>query len=155
MNIHKVITIFGFIFVVFAASIFYKNTVEQENQKSPTATVHGHRFNLEIATTPEEQQKGLSDRDSLPQDNGMLFVFPQSSLLTFWMKDMGFPIDIIFIHGDTVVSIAHDAPPPTSENKNNLPLYKPDQPSDKVLEINAGLAEKYGMTKGDRVEIEL
>ncbi len=155
MNAHKIITIFGIIFVMLAASIFYKNSVERESQKSPTATVHGHRFNLEIATTPQKQQKGLSDRDSLSQNSAMLFVFPQSSLVTFWMKDMKFPIDIIFIHGDTVVSVAHNAPPPTLENKDNLPLYKPDQPSDKVLEINAGLSEKYNIKKGDKVEIEL
>ncbi len=149
----KVIVISSIVLVIVAAGIFYKDTSEQ--QKLPRATINHHAFNLEIAIDPQDRHKGLSSRDSLPADHGMLFIFGKPSDVAFWMKDMRFPIDIIFIHGDTITSIAENVPPPTSRDQESLPVYKPETASDKVLEINAGLSQKYNIKKGDRVQIRL
>jgi uncharacterized membrane protein (UPF0127 family) len=82
----------------------------------------------------------------------MLFLFKRTDNYSFWMKDMRFPIDIIFIGGDKVVTIFQNVP--VSPN-NNLPVYTTKTKADKVLEINAGLAEKYNIRIGTEVRISL
>jgi uncharacterized protein len=158
----KVFIIFGIILLIFAGVVFYQfrqNATTKTggaNRSSDTATIkiNDKTFNVEVADSPEKWQKGLSGRDSLPKDQGMLFLFKTSEYHNFWMKDMKFPIDIIFINNDTVVSIVKDAKPPAS-NEANLPLYKPEAPIDTVLEINAKLSDEYEIKKGDKVEIKL
>jgi uncharacterized membrane protein (UPF0127 family) len=83
----------------------------------------------------------------------MLFLFDPKETPSFWMKDMLFPIDIIFINDGTVVTVYKNVQPPI--DGQNLPLYKPNQPIDDVLEINAGLSEQYGIKEGDSVKITL
>jgi uncharacterized protein len=84
----------------------------------------------------------------------MLFVFDKADYYSFWMKNMKFPIDIIFIRGDKIVSISKNAVAPKSADAS-LPIYKPEAPVDKVLEINSGLSDKHNIKKGDKVEIKL
>lgn len=122
------------------------------SQTGPTATINNQTFLLEIVNDDKGRQLGLSNRQSLPQDHGMLFLFERSDNYSFWMKDMHFPIDIIYINNDTVVHVFENVPPPKS--KRNLPVYTPDSPSDKVLEINAGLSKKFDITKGTKVKIK-
>jgi uncharacterized protein len=117
-------------------------------------TVNEQTFRVEVADTPEKRELGLSKKNSLPEDQGMFFVFDAPDFPSFWMKEMKFPIDIIFINNDTVVTVYDNVQPPESENAP-LPLYKPTAPSDKVLEINAGLAEQYGIKPGDTIQTEL
>ena len=105
-----------------------------------------------LAITPQEQAKGLGQRASLPQDQGMLFLFKKADKLYFWMKDMEFPIDIIFIKDHTIVSVAENVPA-LKVPDNKLPIYSPTKPSDKVLEINAGLFKKYNFKAGDTITI--
>ncbi len=122
--------------------------------KSPTATIQKHKFNLTIAKTPKEKEVGLSQKTSLPQDSGMLFPFEQPSIdISFWMKNMKIAIDIIYINKDHVVTVFPNLQPPKSPDEN-LSIFKPDEPADKVLEINAGLSEKYGIKKEDVVIFE-
>lgn len=118
--------------------------------KSPTATIQGHTFTLTVAKSPEEKQTGLSKKTSLAQDSGMLFPFDTPDYYSFWMKNMQIAIDIIYINNDHIVTIFENLQPPKSQDEN-LSIYKPDEPADKVLEINAGLSEKYGIKKGDQV----
>jgi len=77
----------------------------------------------------------------------MLFLFDKSGRYAFWMKDMKFPLDFIWIAGDKVVDIDENIPPDYSGT------LKPETPVDKVLEINAGVCEKYGIKKGDEVRL--
>jgi uncharacterized membrane protein (UPF0127 family) len=149
-----VIILFLTIFRFYDSNKRIKKIEQHTTTSIPKAIIEGHSFILELAKNPSEQQKGLSNRNSLPLDHGMLFIFDQPSYVGFWMKDMEFPIDIIFIHDNEIVSIVENTPPPIS-NDATLPIYKPEHPSDKVLEINAGLAKKYHIKKGDRVDIKL
>ena len=83
----------------------------------------------------------------------MLFPFEKADYYSFWMKNMKFPIDIIYINKNHIVTIHQNIKPPKTKEES-LPIYKPEDPSDTVLEINAGLSEKYKFKKGDTVKTE-
>lgn len=108
-------------------------------------------FNVEIASTSLEQTRGLSFRPSLGANDGMLFIFGAGSVQTFWMKDMNFPLDMIWISGNTVVGSAQNVPAPAP--LWNLPIYSSPGNTDKVLEVNAGTVAKYNIKVGDTVTI--
>lgn len=119
-------------------------------KKQPTATIDGHLFITEIAKTPKEQEIGLAKYTTLPINRAMYFPFAKPDYYRFWMKGMRFPIDILFLRNEKIVTIIHSAPMP---DRVDLPIYQPTTPSDGVLEINAGLSEKYGFKVGNTVTL--
>lgn len=93
------------------------------------------RFTVEVAATMAERNRGLSGRASLDGGTGMLFVFPKPDLHGFWMKDMHFPIDLVWIGPDrTVLGLSHLAPC----ERDPCPIYSPPSPVAYVLEVNSG-----------------
>ncbi|MEK7082252.1 MAG: DUF192 domain-containing protein [Patescibacteria group bacterium] len=116
---------------------------------SPSVAIGGVSVMVEIATTTSALEKGLSGRKSLGEDQGMLFIFPRADRWRFWMPDMRFPIDIIWIADDKVIDI--------DENVSNRfdpanPLFfTPSVPVRRVLEMNAGFAKKHGIGVGGEV----
>jgi uncharacterized protein len=106
-------------------------------------------FNIEIADTPEKQIKGLSNHKALPDNKAMLFVFSKKQIQNFWMKDMNFPLDIIWIDDIKIIKIDKNLPPEGSVPKN---IYSSISPVNYVLEINAGLSDKYNLKVGDDVQ---
>jgi uncharacterized membrane protein (UPF0127 family) len=112
--------------------------------------IRGICFESEIAVTAAERSRGLMQRESLPKDRGMLFVFPEEGLHRFWMKNTLIELDIIFIGADhRVVSISRRAQPC---RKDPCERYGPEGNVAYVLEIAGGLAATYGFTTGDLVE---
>jgi len=110
------------------------------------------KIQIEIADTPEERKKGLSGVKSLPENEGMLFVFGEQNLLpSFWMKEMLIPIDIIWINDGKVAKIHKNVQPEPEGTK--LTLYYPDGPIDYVLEVNAGFSDKNTVKNGDSVDL--
>lgn len=108
-------------------------------------------FNISVMDTKEKTIKGLSGTAVLPKGYGVLFtLFDPHSRPHFWMKDVTFPIDIIWINKNRVVQITENVPPP-KYNQKKLPLYYSLEPVDTVLEINAGEARQRGIKIGDRV----
>lgn len=151
-----ILGLFTLLVVVALASIsFSKGTIPGflpsfgNNEK---AIINNQTFNLEIADEDKEKQIGLSGRKSLPQNKGLLFIFNKSDYYSFWMKNMLFPIDLIFINEDKVVSVYENLKPPSSED--NLSIIQPEEPANMVLEINSGLSKKYNIKKGDIVKLE-
>lgn len=133
--------------VVFLIALFLRVFVPVQHR---TILVHETLIRAEVASTALARQKGLSGRTSLGAHEGMLFVFPVADHYPFWMIDMHFPIDILWIRGQTVVDIAPDVPAPASgASAETLPLYLPRFPADKVLEIPAGAAARAGIVIGD------
>jgi uncharacterized membrane protein (UPF0127 family) len=120
--------------------------------KTPSAEINGHVFSLYLAQTSQEQSLGLAKYNSIAKNQGMIFLFNKSDYYSFWMKDMKFPIDIIFISGNKVVDVFQKVPVWPNEN---LPVYTTKTKADKVLEINAGLANKYGIEIGSEIKIKL
>lgn len=121
--------------------------------KKPTATINNKTFSLLVAKTDEEKRIGLSKMKSLEENSGMLFPFEKPSYYSFWMKDMKFPIDIIFLRNNTIVTIHKNVQPPKTPEVSPL-IYTPTEPADSVLEINAGVSEKYNIKVGDNIKIE-
>lgn len=116
--------------------------------------VNGVVLVADIAATDEQRTKGLSVKDSLAENEAMLFVLDNEGEHTFWMKNMKFPIDIIWIDTDkTVVHIEHNLQPCGSELF--CPTYKPNDESLYVLETVGGFAERHDIVKGTIVEFEL
>ena len=116
--------------------------------------VNGLTLVADIAATDEQRTKGLSVKDRLAENEAMLFVFDSEAKHAFWMKDMKFPIDIIWIDTDkTVVHIEHNLQPCSSEFL--CPTYHPIDDSRYVLETVGGFAERYDIVKGTMVEFEL
>lgn len=105
-------------------------------------------YTVELARSAGELQRGLMFRKDMPQDHGMLFVFPKPQFASFWMKNTFIPLDIIFIRGDgRVSSIAHHAVP------HDLTMLKSTEAVRFVVELNAGQAKKQGIDAGDHVEL--
>jgi len=111
-------------------------------------------ISAEIADTAAKRAKGLSGRTTLTDNSGMLFILdPPGSQPAFWMKDMAFPLDIIWIKGGVITKIDANVPVPAAGTADkNLTLYKPDSPVDQVLEVNAGFCFKNNITKGNSVQ---
>jgi len=121
--------------------------------KTPVIKIKNQQFKLYIAKTSQEKQIGLSQKKSIPQEYGMLFPFEKPDYHSFWMKNMQFPIDIIYIKSNKIVDIFSSVQPPAKPT-DNIEIIKPSEPSDTVLEINQGLSKKYSFQKGDTVIIE-
>ena len=117
-------------------------------------TINGLVLVADISITNEQRTKGLSVKDGLAENEAMLFVFGNEAEHTFWMKDMKFPIDIIWIDSNkTIVHIENNLMPCSSGVL--CPTYKPPDDSLYVLETVGGLAEKYDIEKGTQVQFEL
>lgn len=153
---NKIIIIFGLMLILIAGVAFYQFSKNQGPQMQPNGkvTIEGRTFNVEVVRESKDQQIGLTKYNTIKEDQGMLFLFEQPDTYGFWMKNMKFPIDIIFIRDDTVVSTSPEAQP-IAQDAENPTIYQPEVPADKVLEIQSGLAEKYNIKTGDRVEFEL
>ncbi len=120
---------------------------------NPTAEIGKSKLNLIVVKNEKDRQKGLSGRKSINQNQGMLFIFDHKDRFAFWMKDMRFPIDIIYIDNNMVVYVVKNAPAPANKN-SALEIYRPDAPANYVLEVNAGVAQKLNIQKGTTVNLK-
>jgi uncharacterized protein len=160
----KKILPFVILVVFFAALIFLlssdkktsKPSLEQNMENTNYVNDHiidyvkiaGQEIKVELATTPAEKQQGLSGREKLAEGEGMLFVFDTTGKYGFWMKDMNFAIDMIWLgtQGE-VVYIKKDARPESFPES-----FTPTAPAKYVLEVVAGFSEKHNLQIGERAE---
>lgn len=107
-------------------------------------------IDVELANTPEERNLGLMYRKGMDENQGMLFIFPDEDMRSFYMRNTEFSLDIIYLDKDRkVVSIAKRAKP---YDETSLPS---EAPAMYVLEINGGLSDKWGIDKGDVIDIKM
>jgi len=117
----------------------------------PSAELKGQRFEIEIADNDATRERGLMFRDSMPADHGMLFLFDDSSVRTFWMKNCRMPLDILFFDQNyKLVSVQQRVPPCRSEP---CVVYPSEGPAQYVLELNAGTVDKLGVKPGDALKV--
>ena len=115
-------------------------------------TISDIRITVEIADDNEKITKGLMFREGLPDKHGMLFVFEEERKYQFWMMNMKFNIDIIWLDEDgKVVYVVEGAEPCIDEAHISLCAYKPDETAKYVLEVNSGFVKKYGISENSRM----
>ncbi len=104
------------------------------------------KIDIEIADTDDKRTRGLMDRLSMKDNRGMLFLFPYDTIQSFWMKNTVLPLDIIFVNGENIIVTiqAHAVP-------FDIGSYSSTKPASKVVEVNAGYAEAYGIAEGDKI----
>lgn len=114
-----------------------------------TITINGLPFAVEVADTPADREQGLSGRKAISGAVGLLLVFPESEYHRIWMRDMQFPIDIIWITADyRIAGITSDATPESYPD-----TFRPPEPVRYVLETKPGFAEVYGIQVSDMVTL--
>jgi uncharacterized membrane protein (UPF0127 family) len=135
---------------------FLKQIEYITNDKSLQAkiTVNSFQLTADLAINNDQQSKGLSVKNTLKENEGMLFVFKQPSRQGFWMKDMKFPIDIIWLDANsTVVHIENNLKPCVSVFSCHV--YVPDKNSLYVLETTAGFSQRHNVKIGTHVDLTL
>ena len=130
----------------------FSGTSDLDHTKSIITIADKVEFNIEIKDSIAEQTKGLSGREVLADNTGMLFVYDEPRSLGFWMKEMNFALDFLWIRDSVVIGIDEKIPHPAAYNNEIYRLSSPGN-SDMVLEINAGLVEKHGIEIGDIVAL--
>jgi len=106
---------------------------------------------VEVASAAVQQEKGLSGRQFLARDRGMLFVFDKPGNYAFWMQDMNFPLDIIWLNNKKIVGVSANVPPPTAPDARVQTVLPPEE-IDMVLEVNAGWFKNNYLRLGDTME---
>ena len=101
----KIIIVF-WVIVIAIVFILKINKVVSPSENLPTAEINGYVFNIDIADDIEEMKQGLSGREALAENQGMLFIYKKKTPVSFWMKDMKFNIDLLWIDGDKVVGFS-------------------------------------------------
>ncbi len=129
------------IFVLAAACTSSPEVVLYSQTRAPI------RVSVEIADTPEKRSYGLMYRTAMPDQHGMLFIFPSEAALSFWMKNTPLSLDIIFINAAR--RIVHIAPHTTPFSETLIPSGEAAQ---FVLEVKAGFCEQHDISRGARVE---
>ncbi len=121
----------------------------------PTVELRGQTFTVEIADDPKEQARGLMFRDHMPQDRGMLFLFDREEPQAFWMMNTKIPLDILYFDKNwTLVGWSLNTPTCTQSSQfTQCPSYPSGKPSQYVLELNGGVAERIGVQLGDKLTV--
>ncbi|MDO4781087.1 MAG: DUF192 domain-containing protein [Candidatus Saccharibacteria bacterium] len=118
----------------------------------PLVTIGKGTFRVDLATTQDEQHRGLGGRAELAADGGMLFVFEADSKWEIVMRDMRFPIDIVWLDKEKrVVHVEHNAQPDAEPYE----VYRPKVAARYVLEVPAGVAKDKGIREGVQASFEL
>ena len=141
--------IFYFAVALFAQSFLNSNSAPI-GPGYRLAQIGSSVFRLEISQTIRELEQGLSGRDSMPENEGMLFLFNKPSRYGFWMKGMKFPLDIIWLKNGQIVYLAENAPP---MDDSEPVVYYPKSEADTVIELNAGEAKKLGLRIGNPLSL--
>lgn len=122
------------------------DTAAQPTDRLQKITINGVPLAIEIAQTDDARERGLMFREKLPQDQGMLFVFPAAEIQSFWMRNTFIPLDIAFISNDGVIVDIQQMKP-----VDESVLYTSSAPALYALEVNAGWFERHGIAIGATV----
>lgn len=145
--------VFPIVIIILVALVFSFSQKQFGLSSKPKAVIiNGRSLKTEIADTDEKRTRGLSGRKVLGEDSGLLFIFPAPSYYRFWMKEMKFPLDFIWIDKNTVVDTTENVPEPKSAQEK-LISFTAGKPFDKVLEVNSGVVKKFNIIAGDKIQL--
>lgn len=137
--------IFVFLGLLVAGFVYQKT----EKTPVPRAFLGGEALVLEIADTDALHTRGLSGHKPLAENEGMLFVFPKDGLYGFWMKDMLFPLDILWLDSEYRIIDVREGATPESYPQ----IFTPSTPARYVLELSSGFFSKHKLKNGNILEI--
>ncbi len=128
--------------------IISENSIQNSEYLASTLKISNKTIQVDLADTPATREQGLSGRVALAPDHGMLFVFENSDKYGFWMNEMNFSIDIIWIdEAKRVVHIEKNVSPESFPK-----IFTPTEPAKYVLEVSAGFSDLNGLMVGDPVD---
>ncbi len=149
--IRRVMILVGIKILVISFFFFHflqKNQLE--TAKKPQMCYQEQCFQLEIADTPEKRELWLMFRESLSENQGMLFVFDKPDFWSFWMRNTLIPLDIIWLNEENQVVDFISAPPC---KEAQCPSYFPKAEAIQGIELNSGIVAKLGLQIGEKVEV--
>lgn len=147
MQIMKKTVIFLLLFISLFTYFYYRKYPLRTE-----ITIRNHPIIVDLAVSQKEKERGLSGRKMLPSGHGMLFVYDHKETYGFWMKDMQFPLDFLWIDGKTVADITKNVQVKSASGA--WITLGPRVPVDKVLEVNAGTIDALGISIGDSIEVK-
>ncbi len=155
-KINKIFLSFVIFFCLIIISGCDKNITNEklfklQKQGIQKIIINNNEIQVEIVADVKSRHHGLSERESLCENCGMFFVFDNKGLYDFWMKDMRFPLDIIYIDGNRIVEIFKNVQ--ILENEK-ITTISPKKEADRVLEINAGFSDKLGIKEGQILKFD-
>ena len=137
------------VFAGLFANVFRLSPLLSDTSELTRVSIGGVTIFVAIADTPVSRAQGLSGTSELPKNRGMLFVFPRDGYYSFWMKDMQYDIDIIWLsESGTIVHTEERVSPDSYPESYSSPL-----PAKSVLEVPAGFVEQHKLRLGERVTI--
>lgn len=142
----RIFVIIFFIVVLSLSTLIFSYNKELKYTKN-TVYINDIQLEVEIADTQKKRIIGLSGRKNLDEKNGMLFVFDEENLHKIWMKDMGFPIDILWLNNDLNVVDIEEQVKPSSYPE----VFIPDVLSRYVFEVNSGFVRDNNIKIGDKI----
>lgn len=136
------------IFLILLLTLYFYtlSSSKLSSQQKPSLKISQCIFEIEEAKTDQQKAKGLSGRDKLNKKTGMLFIFHDPGIYTFWMNEMKFNLDFVWILDNKVVDIDENVPPFEGDD---ITRFSPTSVVDKILEINAGEVGACGIKIGD------
>ncbi len=138
----------GLLLILFASSI--KTLACPLELPTADISIRGYTLTVELATTPATRACGLSHRNELRKNHGMLFIYPDLRPRSFWMKDTKIPLSIAFLDDSGQIFSIQDMTPMQTDR-----TYPSSRPAGYALEVNQGWFGKNGIDVGDAVEMKL
>ena len=155
ISLLAIIVVILLFFLFYPAGILISPTYQQNSQGY--VRIEDNYFQVMLAKTEPQREKGLMGVKELDKDKGMLFIFDKEGIYPFWMKNTLIPLDIIWINSDgIVVFISQNVQPclPAQAGKTLIcPNVIPPATAKYVLEVNAGICEEIGLKRGDHLEL--
>lgn len=152
MNLRNIfIIILVLIFVYFTGKYFGGRMMNEDGREGSVLVTGKTKVWVEVADEREEILLGLSGRESIGENEGMLFIYSKPQKISMWMKEMRFPLDYVFINNGMVVEIAENVPAPIEGQDGREIVVSSKQMADSVLEVNSGWVEKNEVKVGDDV----
>lgn len=145
------ILIISLVGLIGAIGIFYLIFSENKNEEIgwQDYRIADVTLKVQVADTVKTRMQGLSGREQLASDEGMLFIFPFSGKHGFWMKDMNFDLDIIWTRENKIIGISENVKKPEASSFASLETVYPPEPADSVLEVNSGFSKANNLKIGE------
>lgn len=148
-----IIIIFIVLLLIYLSTKLFN--LKSSSPKTLTQNIKNQTFTLEIADNPFMLAKGLSGRQSLCANCGMVFIFQGESIRSFWMKNTLIPIDMIFLNQAGKITDIYTVYPEPGKSDSQLTIYQSTQAATYVIELNSGTSEKLGLKKDDILNLNI